>query len=383
MTDMTSRERVRAALNHQEPDRVPTALGGGPYSLVDAVYLKMVEVMRLGQPVAPFRTGHNVSYMDDRLLEQLGVDTRYVWPGNSPSDPKPQPGNPDILLDGYGQPWKRSLPYYYPDKGILAEAGLDDIDKHVTWPDASDPYWTFGVRERAQALREGTEDFIIARMATSHGPYMTASHLRGAEQFFVDMAADETFTQTLIGKVIDSMIGLLRAYLDACGPYIDLIELPGDDYATQTGMAMSPKMFRKYFKPQIKRMVDTVKTYRADLKVMQHCDGALTPILPDLIEVGVDVVHPLEPLPAMDLADVKARFGDRLSFLGAIDIQQALPGSRQDVIAEVKRRIKQLAPGGGYVLAPANHVQPDVPVENVITLFEAAREYGRYPIDIN
>ena len=382
MTEMTSRERVRAALDHQEPDRVPTALGGGPYSVVDEVYFKLVDFFALGQPAPPFRSGHNVSYMDDRLLERLGVDTRYVWPGNSPSDPKPVAGDPDTLVDGYGQPWKRALPYYYPAGGILAEASIDDIHRRVTWPDPSDPRWTVGVRERAQALRENTDCFVIARMVTSHGPYMTAAHLRGTEQFFVDMASDEGFTLALVERVTATIVGLLRGYLEAGGPYFNLIELPGDDYATQTGMVMSPRMFRKYFKPAIRRMVEAIKTYRADMKVMLHCDGVLAPILPDLIEVGVDVVHPLEPLPAMDLDAIKRQFGGQLAFLGAIDIQQALPGSRQDVIQEVQRRIRQLAPGGGYILAPANHVQPDVPPENLVTLFQAAREHGRYPIHI-
>jgi len=380
MVEMTPRERVSAALNHQEPDRVPTALGGGPYGIVDDVYLKLLDYFRLGQPVAPFRSGHNISYMDDRVFEKLGVDTRYVWPGASPSDPRPSPERGGELIDGYGLGWRQAAPYYYPGEGMLAGATIDEIDTRVRWPDAADPRWTAGVRERAQLLRENTHYFIIARMVTSHGPYMTASHLRGDKQFFLDMAADPRFTLALVERTTDSLAAFLQKYLEACGPYIDMIELPGDDYATQTGMAMSPKMFRRYFKPSIKRLVDIVKAYRADIKVMQHCDGALTPILPDLIELGVDVVHPLEPLPAMNLADIKAQFGDRLAFLGAIDIVQALPGSRQAVEDEVRLRLGQLARGGGYVLAPANHVQPDVPVENLVALFEAARRYGCYPI---
>ncbi len=381
MAEMTPRQRVRAALHHQEPDRVPTALGGGPYGIVDDLYLKLVNYFDLGQPVAPFRSGHNISYMDDRLFEKLGIDTRYVWPGNSPSDPLPSPDRPGELIDGYGLPWKRAAPYYYPGNGVLAGATLDDIESRVKWPDPNDPRWTAGVRDRAQTLGENTPYFVIARMVTSHGPYMTASHLRGDKQFFLDMAADPKFTLTLVERVTDSLTAFLQKYLEACGPYIDLIELPGDDYATQTSMAMSPKMFRKYFKPAIKRLVDTVKTYRADIKVMQHCDGALTPILPDLIEVGIDVVHPLEPLLAMNLEEVKTKFGDRLAFLGAIDIVQALPGRPQDVVDEVRLRIRQLARGGGYILAPANHVQADVPAENLVTLFETARRYGRYPLD--
>ncbi len=381
MPEMTPRERVRTALDHREPDRVPTALGGGPYSVVDDLYLTLVDRLGLGSPMRPFRTGPNVCYMDDRLLAQLGTDTRYVWPSNSPSDPRPG-GDPDVLLDGYGQAWKRAAPYYYPAEGLLAGASIDDIETRVTWPDPMDPRWTAGVRDRAGELAENTDYYVVARMVTSHGPYMTASHLRGTEQFFMDMAADESFTQALVGRVTDALCGLMHSYLKACGPFIDMIELPGDDYATQTGMVMSPKMFRKYFKPAIKRLVDTIKGYRDDLKVMLHCDGVLTPILPDLIELGIDVVHPLEPLPAMDLKGIKATFGDRLSFLGAVDIVHALPGSRENIIAEVKQRIRELAPGGGYILAPANHVQADVPPDNLVTLYGAAREYGQYPIHL-
>ena len=193
---------------------------------------------------------------------------------------------------------------------------------------------------------------------------------------------DEEFTLALVERVTDTIDGLLRVYLEAGGDYFDMIELSGDDYATQTGMAMSPKMFRSYFKPSIKRFVNTINSFNSEIKVMLHCDGDLTAILPDIIECGVDVLHPLEPVPSVDFAEIKANFGDALAFLGAIDIVHALPGSHQDVIDEVKRRIHQLASGGGFVIAPANHVQSDVPPENLVTLFNAAEEHGRYPIQL-
>lgn len=380
MAEMTPRERVRRALAHQEPDRVPTALGGGPYGLVDEVYLKLVERFGLGEPVKPFRQGHNISYMDDRVLERLGTDTRYVWPGDSPSSPKYSTDRPEVFLDGYGQPWKRALPYYYPDRGILAEASLDDIDRIVTWPDPSEPRWMAGVRERARALKENTDYFIVARMVTSHGPFQTASDLRGAEQLLMDMVLNEEFVLALVERATDVIDRLLHAYLAAGGEYFDMVELPGDDYASATSTIMSPAMFGTFFKPALKRLVDTVKGFRDDLKVMFHSDGMIKPLLPDLIDIGVDVVHPLEPVPGVDMTAIKAEFGGRLAFLGGIDIVEALPGSQQDVVDEVKRRIRELAPGGGYVLAPANHVQPDVPPENIVTLFQAAREHGQYPI---
>jgi uroporphyrinogen decarboxylase len=381
MAEMTPRERVLCAINHQEPDRVPIVIGGGSYGIVDDLYFRLLSELDLDQSVPPFRQGHSISYMDDRLLERLGVDARYVWPGASPSSPAQLTDDPDTLLDGYGQTWKRAVPYYYADTGVLSNATrVDEIDEIITWPDTTDPKWTRGVQKRAQTLRKNSDYFVIARMVTSHGPFQTACDLRGTETFMMDMALNEDFAAALVGRIADTLDGLLQPYLRACGDAIDMIELPGDDYATALNLMISPQMFRKYFKPVIKRMVETVKSTRQDIKVMLHSDGMITPLLPDFIELGIDVVHPLEPLPAMDLPAIKAEFGEDLTFLGAIDISQAMPGDKQGVVEEARLRINQLAVGGGYVLAPSNHLQADVPPENVIALFDAVRELGRYPI---
>jgi uroporphyrinogen decarboxylase len=141
-------------------------------------------------------------------------------------------------------------------------------------------------------------------------------------------------------------------------------------------------MFRKFIRPLVERLVGIVKSFRPELKVMLHSDGAIQRLLPDFIAMGIDVVHPLEPLPAMDLAAIKQQYGQQLAFLGGIDIVHAMTGTGDDVIHEVKRRLSELGHGGGYILAPCNHLQQDVPAENVIQLFEAAREYGKYPLQI-
>ena len=380
--EMTPVERVRTTLNHEEPDRVPTALWGGPYGVVDEVYFKLLKEFQLGEPLPPFRRGHTISYIDDRVLGKLGTDTRYVWPGDSPSSPNRPTSAPGRFLDGYGQTWEYHAPYYFVTEPLLADAATDDIKARVSWPDVNEERWTAGVRERAQALKEGSNYYVIARMVTSHGPYMTASNLRGTEQFFIDMGENPEFVLALVERVTDIQVAFLKNYLSAGGRYFDMVELPGDDYATSAGMAFSPRMFRQYFKPSLRRLVETVKNYRPDLKVMAHCDGALQPILPDLIEIGVDAVHPLEPLPKLDPGAEKKMYGDRLAFLGAIDIVQALPSTVENVVREVKTRLRQLAPGGGYILAPANHVQADVPVENLVALYQAARDFGSYPINL-
>jgi uroporphyrinogen decarboxylase len=381
MPTLTPRERVQTALNHAEPDRVPAALGGGPYGIVDDLYFKLLEVFDLGEPVAPFRAGHNISYLDDRVFDRLGVDTRYVWPGASPNSPSQQTDDPDTFLDSYGQVWKRALPYFYADTGILNTASQTaDIDKLVTWPDTTAPRWTAGVAERAAYLRRETDCFVAARMVTSHGIFQTACDLRGTVEFMMDLALNVDFAVHLLDRVTATIAGLMDSYLAACGDNIDLIELPGDDYASNENLLISPGMFRQYIKPRVQQLVDVVRKHNPAIKIMLHSDGMIYPLLQDFIDLGIDVVHPLEPVTALDQAAIKQEFDDRLAFIGGIDISHAMPGTVDEVRAEVQTRIAQLGHGGGYIVAPSNHLQADVPPENVIALFEAVREFGAYPL---
>lgn len=378
---LSPRERVEIALNHEEPDRVPFALGGGPYGLVDKVYLKLIDHFGLGEPVLPFRTGHSISYMDDRLLEKLGTDFRYVYPGQLPNSPVLPGDTPDTFKDSYGQVWHRAQPYYYAGTGLLSQIQPgEEIDGLVKFPDPKDPKWMEGVAERAKALRENTDYFVTMRMVASHGPFQTACDLRGTENFLVDMGLDPDFAKEFLNRIGKFQAELLRRAMETGGDYFDMIELPGDDYATSVSTLISPRMFRIFIKPILSQFVDTIRNIRSDIKIMFHSDGIITTLLDDLIEIGIDVIHPLEPLPGVDLSEIKKRFGGRVTFLGAIDIVQALPGTKQAVIKEVETRIQQLAPSGGYILAPANHIQADVPPENVENLFNAARMLGRYPI---
>ena len=378
---MTSRERVLTALAHEEPDAVPTALGGGPYGIVDDLYLRLVKYLDLGDSVRPFRAGHIISYMDDRLLDRLGTDLRYCWPGLLPNSPVIPGPNDDTFYDSFGQVWKRALPYYYAGEGLLKEAAsVDEIDRLVRWPDLSDPRWMAGVVERARLLREETDFFVVMRMVASHGPFQTACDLRGTEAFLMDMALNPVFARTLLEKVTAVIASLLELAMQSGGRYFDMVELPGDDYAGNANTVISVSMFRQFIKPCLARLVKAIKEHNPAVRVMLHSDGAVTSLLPDFIDLGVDVIHPLEPLPATDLRAVKEEFGEVVTFLGGIDISHAMPGSREAVIAEVQRRLVQLARGGGYILAPSNHLQADVPAENVVALFQAAHQYGCYPL---
>lgn len=373
---MLPRERVLTALQHQKTDHIPTALGGGPYGLVDDLYLRLIEHLQLGEPVTPFRSGHNISYMDDRLLERLGVDFRYCWPGLLPNSPVHPGEDEDTFYDSYGQVWKRAKPYYYTGEGILKDAlDVREIEQRIRWPDLTDPRWTRGVAERARFLRENTDYFVVMRMVASHGPFQTACDLRGVENFLRDLALNPEFATTLLNRVTEAIEGLLRLAMQAGGKWFDMVELPGDDYAGNTNTLISPAMFRRFIKPCLRRLIQAIKEFNPETRVMLHSDGAITKLIPDIIDLGVDVLHPLEPLPATDIPAIKASVGERVTFLGGIDISQAMRGSTADVVAEVQHRIQQLGPGGGYILAPSNHLQADVPPENVVTLFQAAREF--------
>jgi len=375
---MLPRERVLAAINHQPTDCIPTALGGGPYGLVDDLYLRLIQHLNLGNPVAPFRSGHNISYMDDRLLERLGTDMRYCWPGLLPNSPVIPGEDEDTFYDSYGQVWRRALPYYYVGEGILKDTTeIDDIEPLIHWPDLDDPRWIAGVAERARTLHENTEYFITMRMVASHGPFQTACDLRGIENFLMDMTIRPDFALALLDRVTEAINGLLRLAMLAGGKWFDMVELPGDDYAWNLNTIISPAMFRKFIKPCLARLISTIKEYNPNTNVMLHSDGAITKLIPDFLDLGVDVIHPLEPLPATDIPAIKANYGDKVTFLGGIDISHAMPGSQQDVIDEVERRLTQLAPGGGYILAPSNHLQADVPPENVVTLFDTARVFSQ------
>jgi uroporphyrinogen decarboxylase len=376
---MNAKERVQTAFEHQIPDRVPTALWGGPYGLVDDLYFRLLEEFKLGDPIPQFRKGHTINYLDDRILDLLGTDTRYVWPGVSPTSPRYSTDDPERFFDDFGQPWIQTYPYFTATDGILEEAeDIKEIESRVNWPDPGKAEWTEGVRERAEGLSQIGEHYIVARMVVSHGPFQLASDLRGTSTMMLDMGLNPDFATALLQKVTDIICGLLEGYLKAGNGHFDMIELPGDDYASNENLIISPEMFRFFIKPCIRRMVATIHEIQPEIKIMLHSDGAIQKLIPDFIDLGIDVLHPLEPVVGTDVKAVKQEFGNDIAFIGGIDITRAMTGTVKSVKADVDRCLSDLAPGGGYVLAPCNHLQADVPAENVIELFKYAQEKGRY-----
>jgi uroporphyrinogen decarboxylase len=374
---MSPRDRVLTALHHQEPDRVPAVLWGSYYTLQDETYFRILEHLDLGDPLPPFRRyrTRNSNYYDDRVLERLDIDTRYVWSGFTDLGGAP----PDSLVDAWGVQWQRMGPNITSTGSPLAGLTIDQIDEYA-WPDP-ERYLTLDLlRDRLKRLQGHGRHAIVARAVNSYGPFEQAAELRGREQFYMDMVLEPELAGLIIDRVTGVILRSNELYLDVCGRDIDIFEIPGDDFGGTEDLLISPKSFDELLKPALQRIVKPIKEFRSDLFVAFHTDGAVMKIIESLMDTGIDILNPLEPLPANDWVSVKQRYGEELSFMGGIDLKRAMPGSVEDVGEDVKRCIRTFAKGGGYLLAPANHLQNDVPPENIVALYDFCRRFGTYPL---
>ena len=222
--------------------------------------------------------------------------------------------------------------------------------------------------------RYKNEYFVIGDVELTM--FEMAWHMVGMEKFMMDMASRETYIEALIDKTMEFTIGIAKQ-LVALGVHGLWF---GDDFGAQNGMIISPKMWRTLFKPRFAEVFKEVRSVNPDVMVMYHCDGAISPILNDLIEIGLDVFNPVQPnVPGHEPNDLKTKFGDRLSFWGAIDQQYVLPsGTAEEIEQDVTEKIRVLGAGGGYMCSPAHILQADTPLENIETFLAAVRKYGAY-----
>lgn len=375
---MTSRERVRAVLRREIPDRVPMDLWGTD-SRMSTEYYKMAAAYlgyeTLGERIRP---GSTSEYEDYRIADLVGSDFRHINIGK-PAGFKSYTDADSNIIDewGVGRKWIGIHPSLtlHP----LAEATIEDLDSYH-WPVIRDPGRVAGLRERAKDWYENTDFAITATSATSGTIFELCQYLRGIEQFFIDMYEDPDFAMALINKVTDLLIELNTYYLEAVGPYIEWLEF-SSDFGTQNAPFISPDLFEEFFLEPHKRLFDACKKAAPNVKIFLHSCGSVRLLMPYYIEMGVDIQSALQPLAAgMDSAELKRDFGDKLIFHGGVDIQQALTGSLADTEADVKKRIDAFAKDGGYILSPSNHFQTDVPLENFFRMYEFGKEYGVYPI---
>ena len=380
MKEMTPRERVLTSLNHEEPDRVPLDLGGLSTTIETAPYSELKKYLGVKSETKLFLRDHVEP--PEEVMKRFGIDTRYLRM-RPPKNFRVQIDPDNSYLDEWGTRWKKpeSSLYYDPVDWPLKDATKEDLETY-NWPDPYDPGRTEGLREEAKRLHEKTDYAIIADMPVLGIFESALVSLRGMERFMMDLILDKPFAKALLNKLADIHIEFYRNYLDAVGDYIDII-MVSDDLGGENAPLISPELYREMVKPAQKKLWQFIKD-NTKARLFQHSCGNIYKLIPDLIEIGVDILNPIQVAAKdMDTKRLKEEFGDRLTFWGGIDTQRVLPyGSPKDVETEVKKRIADMAPGGGYVLTAVHNIQAGVSPENICMMYDAARKYGKYPIDL-
>jgi uroporphyrinogen decarboxylase len=288
---------------------------------------------------------------------------------------------PNRFVDPWGITWQLQPGNHYFDIAVppLKDATIEDLDKYP-WPDTSHPSRFVGLREQARKIQEAGYAVVALSGIT---PFEFSYMLRGMENWFMDLGGDHEFVHALMSKLTFLMRSGVEKLLEEAGDYIDVV-VTGDDLGGQTAPLISVAMYRELIKPYHVELFQSIKQ-RSKAKIFYHSDGNIYPLINDLIEDGIDLLNPIH-VAANEMGDtarLKREFGGRLCFNGAIDTQRVLPqGTPDDVRAEVRRRIKDLAPGGGYILSAVHCLQPDVPPENICAMFDEAIKAGRYPINL-
>jgi uroporphyrinogen decarboxylase len=380
---LNHRERVIRALRHQEPDRVPIDLGS---TICTSAHIRAYQKLKAHFGIDAEDTIINrmmqTAAIHEPILQALDIDLRAALPGLPDSRPIIAIGE-DGYQDEYGVVRRKPARSYYYDLVKCPLAGLITVQDIINfpWPDAADPGYTRGLRERILHYRENTDYAIVLRLPV---PFVhTTQFVRGFEDWFIDLAADKKLAGALFDAAVEHNASLAEEILKVSGDLVDVVAF-SEDLGFQNGPVVSPELYRELFKPRHKKYFDTVKKHTSAFIHLHSC-GSIYKLIPDLIELGVDALNPVQVAARdMDSGKLAAEFGHQLSFWGAVDTQTVLPKrTTDDVKAEVKRRIKDLAPEGGYILSAVHNLQPDVPVENILAMFEAAREYGKYPIALN
>jgi uroporphyrinogen decarboxylase len=377
--EMTSRERVLTALDHREPDRLPIDFGGRFSTMHVFAHRKLKTFLGLEGGEEVIRNYFVYQALPDtRLMYRFQNDVLFFEPG-------PDSGwamQIDPATNSYRDEWgvlyqmrPGGLFYDYAEHP-LADATLDDIRRYP-WPDPRDPGRTRGLAERVAHAHQHSGKAIMICPAIDLAWDQT-QRLRGVEQALMDLALN----RDIVEEMAERLTGWQKAHWDellkAVGHYVDIVGLM-DDYGGQSGPMFSPQVFRQIYKPRLKELISFIRQ-RTDAYIFLHSCGSVRWVIPDLIECGVDILNPLQ-VDAKDMQTdcLKRDFGDRLTFWGGgCDMHILARGTPRDVEREVAGRIRDLAPGGGYVFTSVHNLQTDVPPENVVAFYDSALKHGRY-----
>ena len=383
---MTGRERLLLALSHKEPDKVPFDLGS---TQVTGIAVRAYERLRrhLGLPERPTALCDVVQQLalpDEDIIELLQVDVRGLFPRSS--------HNWNIVHRDAGSSWQYTdewgITYTFPKvDGLYYEivgnplAGAADLGAAVAqhrWPECGAPERIEGLKELAEQYRAQGKAVMLKGVLA--GAFEMAQRLRGTEGFLIDLLSDRKGAEALLDRLVQCKLDFWRMALPRLRGLVDVVS-EADDYGTQSSQLISPRLFREVFKPRLKVVFDCIHELAPEAKLFFHSCGSIREILPDLIEIGVDIINPVHVRAAgMEPAALKRDFGAALVFWGGgVDTQGVLPyGTPAEVEEDVRANLEALMPGGGYVFNTIHNIQADVPPENIMAMWRALQRYGHY-----
>jgi len=385
---MNSRERILKALNFEEADRVPYDLASTTWTgITNTAYQNLLKYKGMAAENPNWSDViQQIVVPSEKVLEELGADVRGVFPLTS--------HNWDVyskLKDcgdyfEYVDEW--NFTHHFPKDGFwfsLVKSPMEAVDfteegivEKGTWPDAGDLRRWDGLRKQATKYKEKGK--IVFTKGLCAGLFEMHQRIRGMENAMLDPFMFAENSDKLVGKLADLKIEFWDTALDQIGDVVDIVG-EGDDYGTQQSQLIAPEQFKEHYLPHFKRVIDFVKNKRLGIKILFHSCGNVRPIIPDFIEMGVDILNPVHvTATGMEPVQLKKDFGKDIVFWGGgVDTQHVLPsGTSEQVKDDVKRNIEALAPGGGFVFSTVHNIQAEVPPQNIIAMLEALREFGKY-----
>ena len=369
-------------MRHEETDRLPIDLGGTVVSSIAlSTYAALRDYLQLPKrEIRVLELVQQIACVDDDVMEILGADVIPVF-ANPPSGPETvissgEDGS-ESFLDDFGATLRKPPGCLYFDWQAfpLPEPTLEAL-ADMPWPDAANAARYDGLRARVQQLRASSDKALFSIAPCGHDLFNQIFRVRGMENGLMDLLAEQEFAEAFLDRLCDSICTAQTLFLQEVGDLID-VHFAADDLSGQNGPLIAPDLWRALIKPRQARIMATIKAH-TNAPIFYHSCGAVTEFLDDLIDIGVDILNPVQvSASGMESGALKQRYGKRLSFWGGgCDTQRVLPyGTPAEVRAEVQRRIADLAPGGGFIFNPVHNIQAQVPPENVVAMFATAREY--------
>lgn len=387
---MTSRQRVLTAVAHREPDRVPVNFGGESCtSIVESIpegriYTRLCQKLGLFDisPVLLNEYLNIVLNVDERVMDRFGSDFRMVFPGL-----------PQATVEADGtKTWDRFCGIRIKRVGLYDEffdfplrekTSIADIRKYPFWPDTADPLITDGKREQARNLHEKTDFAVVGVPLFSALPFNFYSFMVGMDRWLSDPILNPRFYFALCDKLLELGMTMMERWLREVGEFLDIVAV-FDDLGSQEGLLISPQHYRTFIHPYTKQIIENIRRAAPGVKIWRHSCGSCYEVLRDFVEIGIDIVHPVQPRARhMEPWRLKKEFGRDITFATGIDIQHTLPRlTPGEVGEEVRSMIQTYGPGGGFILCATHNLEPDCPPENIVAAFDAAQRYGGYPLQV-